>query len=63
MFTIMGLAVCAGLAAFGMWRHFRKTNALKAPLIPWMLVSMGCIATSFMLIVHLVNLLGIETGR
>jgi hypothetical protein len=62
-YTLLGLGVCGFLGAYGFMRHFRKTNALKAPLIPWMIVSLGCIATAFMLVVHLVNLLGFETGR
>ena len=63
MLTLTALIVLGSLATYGIWRNFKKTNALKAPLIPWMFVAMACIATCFMLIVHLVNLIGIETGR
>lgn len=61
--TLAGLLFCALVGTFGFMRHFKKTEKLKAPLVPWMIVSLGCIATGFMLVVHLVNLMGFETGR
>lgn len=62
-YTLIGLSACAALGVYGFWRNFKKHDNLKAPLVPWMVVSLACLATGFMLIVHLVNLLGFETGR
>ncbi len=62
-YTLIALLFCAGLGVFAFWRNFRKHDGLKAPVIPWMIISLGCLATGFMLFVHVVNLLGIETGR
>ena len=61
--TLFGLLLCAGLAVLGFQRHFRLHDKLKPRMVPWMIIALGSIATGFMLIVHLVNLLGIETGR
>ena len=63
LYTLLGLLVCAVLGTYGFWRHFRKHDGLRAPVVPWMIVSLACLATGFMVFVHLVNLLGIETGR
>ena len=60
--TLTGLAFCAIVGTFSFFRHFKKTEKYKAPIIPWIIPAMACIATGFMLIVHLVNLMGIETG-
>ena len=61
--TLAALFVCACLGSYGFIQHFKKTDRFKAPIIPWMIVSLACLATGFMLIVHLVNLMGLETGR
>ncbi len=62
-YTLMALLACALLGTYGFWKNFKKHDNLKAPLVPWMIVSLACLATGFMLIVHLVNLLGVKTGR
>lgn len=63
LYTTIGITFCALLGTYGFWRNFKKHDNLKAPIVPWMIVSLACLATGFMLFVHLVNLLGIETGR
>lgn len=61
--TILGVILCSGIGAFCFWRHFRKRETLKAaPIIPWIIPGLGAAATGFMLMVHLVNLMGFETG-
>ena len=62
-YTLLGLGICALLGIYGYMRNFKQHDNLRAPLIPWMIVSLACLATGFMLLVHLVNLLGFETGR
>jgi len=63
LFTSLGLATCALIGAYAFRRHFAQHDKLKPRMVPWIIISLGCIATSFMLLVHLVNILGIETGR
>jgi len=64
MLTITALIACVIIGAGSFYKHFQKRDSLKrAPLIPWIIPCLGALATGFMLLVHLVNLLGIETGR
>ncbi len=61
--TIAALLFCAGLGVFSFRKHFAEHNELTPRMVPWMLISLACIATFFMLFVHLVNLFGLKTGR
>lgn len=61
--TSIGLAACIIVGTFAFRRHFAKHDKLKPRMVPWIIISLGAIATGFMLLVHLVNILGIETGR
>jgi len=61
--TIVGLSACILIAIFAFRRHFAKHDKLKPRMVPWIVISLGAIATGFMLLVHLVNIFGIETGR
>lgn len=61
--TSIGLAACVIIGVFSFRRHFAKHDKLKPRMVPWIIISLAAIATGFMLLVHLVNLLGIETGR
>ena len=62
-YTLIALALIASLGLVAFNRHFAKHDKVKPRMVPWMIIALACIATSFMLIVHLVNLIGIETGR
>lgn len=58
------LAAAAILAVFSGWRGARKPNPLKGPrLIPWRAIMLTSAAMAVLLLVHLVNLLGVTTGR
>jgi len=61
--TLTGLVFCALIGIFSFYKHFQKRDSFKAPIIPWILPCLAALATGFMLMVHLVNLMGIETGR
>jgi len=61
--TLLCLALCVLLGIFSFKKHFAKHEKLKPRIVPWIIISLGSIATAFMLFVHLVNILGIETGR
>ncbi len=64
LITLAALAVCIVIGSFSFHKHFKKRDdRLIAPVIPWIIISLACLATGFMLLVHLVNLLGFETGR
>jgi len=63
LFTSLGLAVCIIVGGLAFRLHFKKHDELKTRMVPWIIISLGAIATGFMLLVHLVNIFGIETGR
>lgn len=60
-----GLAVAlALLAAFSGWRGSRPPNPHGKPrMVPWRFLMLAFAAGVMMLTVHLVNLLGVKTGR
>ena len=61
--TLSCLALCILLGIFSFKKHFAKHEKLKPRMVPLIIISLVSIATAFMLFVHLVNILGIETGR
>ncbi len=61
--TLTALAFCAIMGVIGFKRHFAPHDKLSPRMVPWMIISLGCIATGFMLFVHFINLLGFQTGR
>lgn len=60
--TLVGLVVTGALSAFCLYRGTRPHEELKPRMIPWMFIACGSFATCVMVFVHLVNLLGWETG-
>ena len=60
-----GLLVAAlGLTAFCGWRGARAPDIHKGPrLAPWRFLMITFAALALLLLVHLVNLLGVTTGR
>ncbi len=61
-FTLFAFAACLTLAAFSYYRHTKEHLNLKPRMVPWSVITMGCVATLFMLAVHIFNLLGYTTG-
>ena len=61
------LALCAALlliAAFAGWRGSKPPDVMKGPrMIPWRFIMVTAAAFAMFLIVHVVNLLGVKTGR
>jgi len=58
---LIGFMIAAGL--FG-WRGARPYNVQKGPrLIPWRPMMVASATAAIVLMVHLVNLLGVTTGR
>lgn len=67
MTLTLSAALCAGLlalAAFAGWRGAQPPNFAKGPrLAPWRLIMVTAAALALFLLVHIVNLLGVTTGR
>jgi len=61
--TLAALAASAAAAAFCIWRGQRPPQWGRVRYIPWMFIGLGFAALSLMLIAHIVNLAGFETGR
>ena len=61
------VALCAALVAiavFAGWRGARPPDFAKGPrLAPWRLIMVTSAALALFLLVHIVNLLGVTTGR
>jgi phosphoglycerol transferase MdoB-like AlkP superfamily enzyme len=58
------LLIALGLTAFCGWRGARAPDLRKGPrLAPWRLLMVTFAAVAMLLLVHLVNLLGVTTGR
>lgn len=62
-YSLIGLACVVLLGVVAFRRHFAPHEKLKPRMVPWMIIALGCISTGFMIVVHLVNLMGFETGR
>jgi hypothetical protein len=63
-FTITALIILLALAVFCGWRGARPANVLKGPrMMPWRPLMMLCVVAILLLTVHLLNLLGMQTGN
>ena len=62
--TVSLAAGFAGLAVLAGWRGARPPDLRRGPrLVPWrMLMALAALA-AFVFLIHLVNLLGLSTGR
>ena len=57
-------AAFLAVAVFAGWRGARPPDFLKGPrLIPWRFIMVTAAAGLLVLVVHLINLLGVKTGR
>ena len=62
--TLAIAAALLSLAVFAGWRGARPSNPAKGPrMIPWRMIMLLSAACSIPLLVHLLNLLGLNTGR
>lgn len=61
--TAISLILLLALAVFCGWRGARPANILKGPrMVPWRPLMMICVVAMMLLMVHLLNLLGLQTG-
>ncbi len=62
--TIALLGAALSIAAFAGWRGSKPPNPMRGPrLMPWRFIMVTASAMALFLLVHLVNLLGMTTGR
>ena len=63
---IISLSIAAGLIAFGVFAHSKIGTVRKQDQRPhqepWGLVMIGCVIGLFLVVVHLLNLIGVEAG-
>ena len=62
---IVSLSIAAVFAAIGIYAHSKLGTLRKDQRphqVPWGLVMVGCVFVIFLVIVHLINLVGVETG-
>ena len=58
------LAILIVVAAFAGWRGSKPPNPAKGPrMAPWRLIMVTASAFALFMMVHIVNLLGVTTGR
>ena len=62
MLTVGGVVFFTVLGIVSYKLHTRENNSVEPRMVPWIVIAMGSLATVFMLLVHLVNLFGFETG-
>lgn len=60
--TLVLLALAACLFAFGSWVSARPADPLNPRLVPWRPVLIVAGVAALLLLVHVVNLLGVDTG-
>lgn len=62
--TLALVLATAALTAFAAWRGARPPNPMKGVrMAPWRLIMVLGAASTLIFLVHLVNLLGFQTGR
>ena len=62
--TLAASLALLAIAAFAGWRGSKPSDPLKGPrLVPWRFIMVTASALALVFVVHLVNLLGVTTGR
>ena len=62
--TLASAAVGLGLTVFCGWRGARPPDPRRGPrMVPWRFLMLLSAAWVLLMVVHLVNLTGVETGR
>lgn len=62
--TLALIAVLIAIALFCGWRGARPPDLMRGPrMIPWRLLMVSASTGALIFLVHLVNLLGVTTGR
>jgi cytochrome b subunit of formate dehydrogenase len=62
LISCIALAICIGLAILGFKQNFKEKTEFKRVRPPWMIIALAAISVGFMVLVHIANLFGFETG-
>jgi len=63
LISVMALLICAGLTALGFRQNFKEKTEFRSVRPPWMIIALASISVGFMILVHIANLFGLETGN
>ena len=63
LISFIALAICIGLVILSFRENFKEKTEFRSIRPPWMIIALAAISVGFMILVHIVNLLGFETGR
>jgi len=63
LISLIALAFCAGLVVLGFRQNFKEKTEFRRFRPPWMIIALAAISVGFMIIVHIANLFGFETGN
>ena len=63
LISFIALAVCAGLTILGFRQNFKEKTEFRRVRPPWMGIALVAISVGFMILVHIANLFGLETGN
>ena len=60
--SVIGLLVMAGFAVFSSYRASAPRDDMRPKLLPWRLIMIVSEFVAILFFVHLINILGYETG-
>lgn len=63
LISFFALAVCAGLATLFFRQNFKEKTEFRRVRPPWGFMAIAAISFGFIILVHIINLFGFETGR
>lgn len=63
LISFIALLICAGLTTLGFRENFKEKTEFRRVRPPWMIIALASISVGFMIIVHIANLFGLETGN
>jgi hypothetical protein len=62
--TLIVLAIVAAVAVGAGWMGARPPDFKRGPrMIPWRVIMVASVVTALLMLVHLLNLNGVSTGR
>ena len=61
--SLAALLLSAVIGIVSFHRHFTPGRGFRYRRINWMVVCLFCVSVAFVLVVHIVNIAGFETGR
>ena len=62
LISSIALLVCIALVILGFRQNFKEKTEFRRVRPPWMVIALASISVGFMILVHIANLFGFETG-